>query len=360
MTTATSTIRSWMMTSPGQPFEFNERPVGDIPAGEALVRVAGCGVCHTDLSFLHHGVSTRATLPLTLGHEISGTVEAIGDGVERSLLDAPVIVPAVMPCGECEACRAGQVRICPNQIMPGNDRHGGFATHVVVPARYLCPVPDHVLTDFDLWKLAVVADALTTPYQSVVRSGLQAGDLAVVIGAGGIGIHAVQIAAATGAHVVAIDVNPGRLALASAHGAVAALNSAELTSRELRHMVNEAANKAGARSFGWRIFETSGTKPGQETAWSLLSHGSVLAVVGFTMNKLELRLSNLMAFDAKAIGNWGCDARLYPEVVDLLATHRVQLTPFVEAHPLSAINDVFEQAHHHTPALRPILRPDLD
>jgi len=102
---------------------------------EVLVKVAGCGVCHTDIGFWKDGVPTKKGLPLTLGHEVSGTVVQAGSRYKQ-LLDREVIVPAVIPCGECELCRAGERRICRAQIMPGNDRHGGFASHVAVPARF--------------------------------------------------------------------------------------------------------------------------------------------------------------------------------------------------------------------------------
>ncbi len=339
------TIRGWMMTGAGQPFEEGSIPVESIQPGEALIEVAGCGVCHTDISFLHFGVKTRAGLPLVLGHEISGTVVEVGAGVDTSLAGKPVLVPAVLPCGECELCRSGDLRICRAQIMPGNDRHGGFASHVVVPARYLCPVDDTVLADHKLWELAIVSDAVTTPFQAVRLSNLKEDDLAVVIGTGGIGIHAVQIAAAVGAKVVALDIDDVKLDVASRHGADAVINVSGLDIKEIRGNLKEEVSRIGAPKLKWRIFETSGVGAGQELAYSLLNFGAHLAVVGFTMDKLELRLSNLMAFDATAMGNWGSDPTLYAEVLDWIADGRIQVKPFIEKHPLSSINEVFDSVH---------------
>ena len=210
---------AWVMTGPGQPCERKTLPLPEPPPGEAVVEVAGCGVCHTDISFLHMGVPTRAPAPLTLGHEISGTVSQVGDGVDPALVGQPVLIPAVMPCGECELCRSGHRRICRAQVMPGNDRHGGFASHVTVPARYLCPVGEKVLATHQLWEISVVADAITTPFQAIRNSGLATGELAICIGAGGIGIHAVQIAAAVGAKVIALDIDADKLETARQHGA---------------------------------------------------------------------------------------------------------------------------------------------
>ena len=109
--------------------------------GEVVVAIAGCGVCHTDLGYFYDGVRTNHPLPLALGHEISGRVVAAGAGAERWIGKA-VIVPAVLPCGECDLCRRGLGTICRTQKMPGNDIQGGFATHIVVPGRGLCEVDE--------------------------------------------------------------------------------------------------------------------------------------------------------------------------------------------------------------------------
>ena len=132
-------VASWVVREPGAPMAREEREETPGP-GEVLVKVAGCGVCHTDLGFYYDGVPTRHGWPLTLGHEVSGTVVEAGAGAER-WVGRDVVVPAVIPCGECPACRAGKGGVCPSQVFPGSDVHGGFGTHLRVPARGLCPVP---------------------------------------------------------------------------------------------------------------------------------------------------------------------------------------------------------------------------
>ena len=355
--TETRIIHGWMMTGQGQPFEEGTIPIESIPPGEVLVEVAGCGVCHTDISFLHLGVKTRAELPLVLGHEISGTVVEVGEGVDGPMVGKQVLVPAVLPCGECELCRSGNLRICRAQTMPGNDRHGGFASHVVVPARYLCVVGNHVLADHELWELAIVSDAITTPFQAVQLSGLKEGDLAIFVGTGGIGIHGVQIAAAAGAKVIALDIDDQKLEVASNHGADAAINVSGLDLKEIRSAVKDTVAEIGAPRNLWKIFETSGVKAGQELAFSLMGFGSHLAVVGFTMDRLELRLSNLMAFDATARGNWGSDPTIYPEVLEWIADGRIAVKPFIEKYPLAEINEVFNAAHEGKLLKRAVMVP---
>ena len=331
-------------------------------SGEVLVQVVGCGVCHTDLGFVFDKVPTRHELPLTLGHEISGVVVEAGAGAE-AWAGKSVVVPAVIPCGTCSACCAGEGSICPNQIFPGNDVHGGFATHVRVPAMGLCPVPD--LSDsnmnragLDLADLSVIADAVSTPYQALIRSDLKAGDLAVFVGAGGVGGFGVQIAASMGAHVVAIDVDAGRLEALANCGAELRLSASELDFRALKKSVKDFAATHDIPTWRWRIFETSGTPAGQSTAFGLVGKASFLGIVGYTPKKVELRLSNLMALDATARGNWGCLPEHYPAVVELALRGDIQLEPFIERRPLSSINDTFAAVHAHEVSGRVILIPE--
>lgn len=350
------TMEQWQMTALKQDFERVETAIPAIAEHEALVKVAGCGVCHTDLSFWNDGVRTKKELPLTLGHEISGTVV---EGPAH-LIGWPVIIPAVLPCGECELCRKGRSNICQRQIMPGNDLHGGFASHVVVPHRYLCLVPEALLERYSLEQLAVVADAISTPYQVVKKSELEPGDLAIVIGVGGVGLYGALIAHIKGAKVLALDINDDKLAQAKAHGVHATLNTRDLSAKEIKARVREIAAELGAPKYGWKIFEISGTTAAQELAFSLITYTSTLSVVGFTMDKLEVRLSNLMAFDAKLIGTWGCRPELYPEVVELIGSGKLDIHDFVEAIPLAKINEVFRNTLAHKYTKRIVLVPGTD
>ncbi len=348
----------WMMAAPGAPLAKTGFDPFPPAGGEVVVQVAGCGVCHTDLGFFYDGVRVNHELPLTLGHEISGRVVATGGGAEAWLGKA-VIIPAVIPCGECELCKSGHGTICRRQKMPGNDIQGGFATHICVPAHGLCPVDESRLAaaGLRLADVSVVADAVTTPYQAVLQAGVRPGDFAVVVGVGGVGGYAVQIARAFGATVVALDVDQAKLDHIAGHGAAQVFNVRSLQGRELKKAIQEFAKNNGLPDTQWKIFECSGTAAGQETAYGLLNHGATLSVVGFTMDKVELRLSNLMAFHARALGNWGCLTELYPAALDLVLDGKIALAPFIERHPLSEINDVFAAAHAHQLSGRAILVP---
>ena len=347
----------YRLTAPAQRLERHEFLTLEPRVDEVVVEVAGCGVCHTDIGFAFDGVATRAPLPLILGHEISGRVVAAGERASH-WEGRSVIVPAVIPCGDCGPCRAGQTTICRQQFMPGNDGDGGFATHVRVPARGLCTIPEKLPPDISLDLLSVVADAVTTPFEAIRRSGLAADDAAVFVGVGGVGGFGVQIAAALGASVIAIDVDQTRLDLVAQHGAALTLNSSSTNEKELKSAVRAFVKQSGRTGIGLKIFETSGTPAGQTTAFGLLDHGGYLAIVGFTPKKVELRLSNLMAFDATARGNWGCPPEQYPAALALVLEGRVVLAHFVERHPLDDAPAVLEAVGRHEIRKRVILVPD--
>ena len=349
-------LLSWQMTELNGEFKPKESPLPELNDKEVLVKIAGCGVCHTDLSFWHYGVKTKHPLPLTLGHEISGTVVA----GPPEWTNKKVIIPAVLPCGECELCKKGRGNICQNQLMPGNDFDGGFASHIKVPYKYLCPVPDKVFQTHSLEQLAVIADAVTTPYQVIKKSKLEPNDFAIAIGVGGVGIYGALIAKILGAKVLAIDIDDQKLKVAKDNGVDEILNVKELDIKATKSKVREIAKNLGASPFRWKIYELSGTKSGQELAFNLLTFASTLSIVGFTMDKLEVRLSNLMAFDAELIGTWGCKPELYPEVVELVSSGKLKIEKFVETFPLSKINEVFKNTLEHKYTKRSVLVPDYN
>jgi len=353
-----SPIHAWGMffAQSGQPLERRDFTIEDISDNDVVVKVAGCGVCHTDLGFISGDVGTKHDLPLILGHEISGTVEATGQNYQ-DLLGQQVIIPAVLPCGDCELCKAGRENICQHQLMPGNDFHGGFASHIVVPARFLCPLDDD-LGEFQLHELSVIADAITTPYQSMVRSGLKSGDLAVVIGTGGVGLYMAQHAHNAGATVIALDIDETKVAAVQQQGADYGICTAGMTPRDIKKEIRTIVKKHNLPQYQWKVFETSGSTAGQNVAFSLMTFAGTVGIIGFTMGKLELRLSNVMAFDADLFGNWGCSPKYYPPVVEGVLNGSIQLKQNIVTYPLSQLNEVVELANAHKLDRRAIMIPD--
>jgi len=348
----TQQMVSWQLNRAGEPLEKRISPLPRPGSGEVLLKVRACGLCHTDYGFLYGGVRPNAPLPLTLGHEIVGDVVATGLGCEAHL-GQTMLVPAVLPCGACELCERGRGNVCRKQKMPGNDFHGGFASHFLAPARYLCPVPAGVGPVEDL---SVAADAVGTAWQAVVRANPSKGDCAVVVGVGGVGIFAAQVARHLGARVIGIDVNAGRLE-AAARFLDLPINARGTDPKALREAVASFEKREGLRPFGRRVVECSGTAAGQETAFSLLNHDGTLALVGFTLDKVPVRLSNLMAFDATAFGNWGCLPERFPAIFQAIRSGAIEIAPFVERFPMRRLNELLRQEHH---ARRPVLIPDFE
>ena len=369
MTSIPNQIDTWRMVTPWtRNKETGEKtpgkleratlPVPDLQAGEVLVEVAGCGVCHTDLSYFYFGVPTVNKPPLPLGHEISGRVVA-GD---REWVGKEVIVPAVMPCNDCPICAQGRGNRCLAQKMPGNSLgvYGGFSSHIPVPAADLCEVKNR--GDIPLERLAIVADAVTTPYQAATRAGLKDGDMVIVTGAtGGVGTYMVQVAKALGAKaVVAIDIVEEKLERSLRYGADFTINAKDKDLKQIRNEFKGICKENGLPgNFGWKIFEVTGVKAGQEIALSLLSFIGKLVVVGFSTAVNEYGISRLMAFDAEIIGTWGCLPAHYPKVLEMVVNGSIKIDPFVETRPMSTIEAVFEEAHSGRLDKRAVLIPDF-
>lgn len=368
MTAIPNKIQTWQMiqptsrdketgeVTPGK-IERTEIPVPELAPGDVLVEIAGCGVCHTDLGYFYDGVPTVAKPPLTLGHEISGTVLA-GD---EAWIGKEVIIPAVMPCRKCILCKTGRGNRCLNQKMPGNSTgiYGGFSSHIPVPGIDLCEVKDR--GNIPLSTLSVVADAATTPYQATKRADLQPGDNVVVVGiTGGVGQYMGQTAKALGAkNVVGIARNQEKLDRSLKFGADFVINSTDKDARAVSKEFRNICKENGLPAFGWKIFEVTGVKAGQEIALTLVSFVSKLIVVGFGLQKAEYAIGRLMAFDAEIIGTWGCLPEFYPIVLDMILSGKINIEEFVETRPMSSIAETFAEAHKTPPMKRIVLTPDF-
>ena len=351
-------IDTWQMTEPGK-LVRTKIAMPTLSPTEALVQVKGCGVCHTDISYFYMGVPTEHKPPLSLGHEISGVVVA----GPAHLVGKEVIVPAVMPCNECEICKSGRKNRCLAQKMPGNSLgiYGGFSSHIPVPAADLCVVENRGAQP--LAHLSVIADAVTTPYQAAVRGRVGPGDRVIVIGAGGgVGSFMTQVAKGMGAAtVIGIDINDEKLKMIEGYGADFTINPKGKSAKEVKDAIKSYCKEMKIpANYGWKIFEVTGAKAGQELALALLSFVGTLVVVGYGTDETSFMLSRLMAFDAEIIGTWGCPPDAYPKVLEMCLDGRIQLAPFVETRPMSQIQQVFEAAHHGELKKRVVLVPDFN
>ncbi len=348
------TAHAWMLQEAGKPLVETTLEIADPGPNDAVVEVTACGLCHTDLGFAEGGVAPRHELPLVLGHEVTGVVRAAGDS-HKELIGKTVLVPAVMPCGDCAFCRAGRGNACQRQKMPGNDIHGGFATHLTAPAAALVRLDD-APASVKIDSLSVVADAVSTAFQATRRANLEAGDVAFVVGAGGVGGYLAQIAKALGAKVAVCDVDDAKLeSIASRVDHVCNVKGRDV--KDVRKELFGKAKEWNVPSVRWRTFETSGTAPGQLQAYTLISQASTMVLVGFTRETVNVRLSNLMAFDATVHGTWGCPLEAYPDVLKLIYDGKVVIEPYIDRAPLSKINDHLRALAEHRLAKRLVMDP---
>jgi 6-hydroxycyclohex-1-ene-1-carbonyl-CoA dehydrogenase len=324
-------MRAALFNGPHRPLDLAEVPIPDLGPGEALVKVAACGVCHTDLHYVDHGTPTFKAPPLILGHEISGVVaEWKGNGAVA--VGSRVLVPAVLGCGSCSACRAGRENICESMRMLGNHIDGGYAEYVAVSAKDLIPLPESL----PLEASAIIADALTTPYHAVVNRGkVRPGDRVAVFGCGGIGLNVVQIAAALGARVVAVDLRDEKLERARALGAIATVNAASgKVDKAVRELTGGGAEVA---------FECVGLPASQEAAFGATRNGGRLVLVGYSPDQMRLNSGRVMFREMEIRGSLGCRGIDYPRVVEMVRQGRIKLEELVTASfPLERINAAFD------------------
>jgi len=344
-------VKAALFMGAGKPLEVTDVPAPVPQAGEALVRVAACGVCHTDLHYLDHDVPTFKPPPMILGHEISGTVEAVaGDGPVQ--VGDRVLVPAVLGCGACPACRTGRENICASMRMVGNHMDGGYAELVTVPAGDLVPLPD----ELPLAESSVIADALTTPFHAVVNRGkVKPGDRVAVFGCGGIGINVVQLAAAAGAEVVAVDINAERLELAGRLGAAHTVDAS--AGGDTKSKVAKAVR--GLTGGGAEVaFECIGRPETQAQAFDSTRNGGRLVLVGYSTDAMPLNAGRTMFREMEIVGSLGCRGIDYPRVVELVRQGKVSLHDIVTSRfGLDRINDAFDELRAGR-GVRSIVVPD--
>jgi len=315
-----------------QPLKVEEVPTPTPKTGEVLVKVAGCGVCHTDLGYLDHDVPTGKKPPLILGHEASGTIAEVGEGVKNFKEGDRVVLPAVYGCGQCKLCRAGRENICENMIFIGSNADGAYAEYVLYPAHAAMHLP----SELPLVESAIIADATTTPFHAVVNRGqVKPGDAVVVIGCGGVGLNCVQIAAAIGAMVIAVDIVDAKLEWAKKLGASAAINSktVERVDKEIRKLVGGADV----------AFECIGNPTTQELAFNAVRTGGRVVLVGYSEKPMTLVTGRVMFREIEIVGSLGCRTVDYPRVLALAARGQIKVAELVTAKfPLDQINDAFD------------------
>jgi D-arabinose 1-dehydrogenase-like Zn-dependent alcohol dehydrogenase len=209
-------MRAVRLVQIGKPLEDAEVALPKISSSEVLVRVAACGICHSDAHY-RAGISTIDPLPLTLGHEVAGCVETVGKEVNHVSPGDRVYVHYLATCGRCDFCLRGNEQFCVKGQMIGKHRDGGYAEFVKVPGRNVFVLPDEI--PFEVGAIMMCSSA--TALHALNKARVQRGDSVAIFGFGGLGFSALQLSRAFGCQkIYVVDINPAKLAAIAAHGGV--------------------------------------------------------------------------------------------------------------------------------------------
>jgi alcohol dehydrogenase len=266
-------MRAMVVERYGEPLQMADLPVPTPGPQQVLVRIIGCGVCRSDLKVVAGVMPFSASLPLphVPGHEISGEIVSLGAGARGRVGDR-VVVYHYWACRTCAHCQAGEENLCTNlQGWAGFATPGGFQEYLAVPDDCVLPLPANIQPEHG----GPLTCALGTAYHAVVsRGALRAGETAVVLGAGGVGLQVVQIARASGAAVFAVDVQSHRLEAAREAGADDAFPAGEAATSQVR----DATAGRGADL----VIDTVGHHGSLAAASGLARSGGRIVVVGYT------------------------------------------------------------------------------
>lgn len=308
-------MKAMVLHGNGGGLKYEDIPTPQVGPNQILVKVAACGVCHTDLHYIEHGVPTFKKPPIVLGHEASGTVETLGSEVQSLTTGQRVLIPAVLTCGQCQMCRLGRENICSAMTMLGNHFNGAYAEYVAVPAKDIVPLPDTI----PLEDASIIADAMSTPYHAVKnRAKVGPGDTVVIFGCGGVGINAVQFASAAGAYVIAVDINDRKLEWAKSFGAAETVNASkvERIDKEIKKRTGGGADIA---------MEVIGNPRTIEQAFDCVRVGGRLCVVGYTHEAISIVAGKIMFKELEVVGSLGCRPVDYPPIIRMVEQGKVEL-----------------------------------
>jgi propanol-preferring alcohol dehydrogenase len=296
-----------------KPLRLEDVPEPSAGPGEVVVRVTAAGICHTDLHFLS-GLLDLGVAPLTLGHEIVGRIDRVGDGVPAARVGERVVLYYYVGCGRCRRCLAGDENLCDDlRAEHGFVTDGGFAEYVRAPARNAVALPSAIADE----AAAPIGCGVTTAVHAARLAGVGLGDWVVVYGAGAVGFGLVQVARLRGARVVAVGRSPAKLEAARALGAEETIRAGD---GDVAARVRQVTGGRGADV----VFELVATKETMAASLKALAKRGRLVFVGYSEDSLQVHPIQLVVGEQVVTASVGNTLAELQEGVELVATGRVR------------------------------------
>jgi 2-desacetyl-2-hydroxyethyl bacteriochlorophyllide A dehydrogenase len=312
----------------GEPLQWREVPLPQLGAGEALVRITACGLCGTDLK-ISAGKLAGTPLPLIMGHEPAGEVVEVGSAVSNVQVGDQVAVHFYVTCGQCEYCRTDRDSLCPNLSgRLGFELDGGFAEYVKVPAGNLFSISSSVPPE----QVAVLGDCVATVWHGVRRRAqVQPGQDVVVMGTGGLGVHAIQVLRLSGARIIGVDIAPEKLELARQMGADEVVDARH---EDVAARVLDLTHGAGVDA----VLEFVGSPEVVQTDLSVLKRGGVLVLLGYVPGQsFQAASTDVVLTEKRMVGSRASSKQDLIDVIRLV--ERGLLKPVItKRFPLEQVN----------------------
>lgn len=325
-------MRAMVLEQFGEPLRLRQVPVPKIGIDEALIRVTACGLCGTDLK-ISGGKLDGTPLPLIMGHEPAGQVVEVGPGVGHLQVGDQVAVHFYVTCGACEFCRTNRDSLCPNLSGRfGFELDGGFAEYLKVPAGNLFPISPSVPPE----QVAVLGDCVATVWHAVRRRAeVQPGQDVVVLGTGGLGVHAIQVLRLSGARIIGVDVAPEKLELARQMGADEVVDARQ---EDVADAVLALTQGAGVDA----VLEFVGLPSVVETDLRLLKRGGTLVLLGYAPGQpFHADSTDVVLTEKRIAGSRASSKQDLIEVIHLV--ERGAITPVItQRFPLEQVNQALD------------------
>jgi (R,R)-butanediol dehydrogenase/meso-butanediol dehydrogenase/diacetyl reductase len=311
--------------------------------GEVQIRVAFVGICGTDMHVYHGNMDARVGSHRVIGHEMSGTVSAVGEGVTGVAVGDRVVVRPLDHCGQCPACQAGYTHICHKLKFLGLDTDGALQEHWNVPAHTIHKLPQ----DMSL-ETAAMIEPLAVAVHDVRRARLQAGETALVIGGGPIGMLIAMVAKHLGAHVILSEINPNRLRMAAEMG-FTGLNPRE---GDVAAQVTEITGTKGADV----VFEVSGTQPGVDLMTAAAATRGRICMVAIHAQKAQVDLFRFFWRELEMVGARVYEAVDYDRAIEMIAEGLDVNRLITDRHPLDSVQQAFDALDGNATAMKTLIQ----